>query len=113
VKRTAKVTVEPLRPRIPVDDYAVKGVDGWALKRGNVMRRLPHYSASLGAEVPGDLGRIVEIYRRETDGPVLLDLQRDESASCGLTTWPAGEARRSDATVKGWMEALGFTEATT
>jgi hypothetical protein len=44
---------------------------------------------------------------------VLLDLQRDESASCGLTTWPAGEARRSDATVKGWMEALGFTEATT
>jgi hypothetical protein len=95
-------------PRIPVDNYAEKGADGWALKRGNVARRPAHMSAGMGVPLGDDFGIITDLFRRTPDGPVLVDVQRDASASCGRATWPASETRRSDAKVMGWAEALGF-----
>lgn len=113
MKRTKRAEAPPLQPKIPVDDYAVKGADGWALKRGNVARRPAHPARGMGVPLTDDFGIIQDIFRRVPDGPVLVDVQRDASAACGLATWPAEETVRSNAQIMGWKEALGFTAETT
>lgn len=92
----------PLYPRIPVADGEARGADGKKLRRGDAVRRKPHYSAALRCTVPGDVGRIEDVYRRSPDGPILIDVRRDRTnGAAGLATWPAADARRSAARVRG------------
>lgn len=108
MRRTIKPTaLRDAALRISVADYEVKGADGWAIKRGNAARWPGHLAKGMGVMVGDDFGTIRDIYKRTEEGPVLVDVERDASAACGLATWPASETRRSDAKVVGWEEALG------
>lgn len=96
--RATKVVAAPTR--ISVDDRSVRNRDGWPIQRGDVMRRPVRFSKTLGVNVPGVVGKVVDIYRRADDGPVLVDLLADAAqGACGRYTALPGDLVDSEARV--------------
>jgi len=101
VKRRKRAVAPDLVPRLDVpEDEQVRGADGWLLKPGRTVRRPPHYSPTLEVEVPGFVGVVSRLYRREPGGRILVDCIGDAKLHAGgLYTTTPDRLRRSSAQV--------------
>jgi len=102
VKRRKRAVAPDLVPRLDVpEDEQVRGADGWGIRPGYTVRRKPYLSPKLGVEVPGVVGVVTRVYRREGSARVLVDFRADAKlGGAGLHTTTPERLWRSSATVE-------------
>lgn len=95
-RRRGKAPAGPaplLYPEDPIEDGALRGADGRPIRRGDVVRRPPRYSASLGTTVPTAVGRVKDIVRRNGRDVVYVRLPGES----GTAAFDPAVVRRSSA----------------
>lgn len=98
-KRRRTPAKPELYPRIPVGDFErVRDRKGSRIRLGQVVRRRTQWSDALELQMETTApGRVVRMYRRSPDGPVLVDYRE---ANGNLRTYRADRLSRSQAFIE-------------